>query len=101
VQRATYSHLYSIHRDMRVGLWNCIWLPGRDGPILVFTARSLRSCTGTVHTIAPSLHESPLAIESLLKSLLEWLLGSLYERAAFERAAFERAAFERPALREE
>jgi len=57
-----------------VGLWNYIRLPARDGPILVLTARCF---TGTVHTIAASLHESPLAIQSLLKSLLE----SLLERA--------------------
>ena len=62
-QRAAYSHLLSIHRDVRVGLWNNIWLPARDGPILALTACSF---TGTVHTIAASLHESPLAIESLL-----------------------------------
>jgi len=54
-----------------VGLWNYIRLPARDGPIPVFTACSLRCYTGTVHTIAVSPHESPLAIESLLDSLLE------------------------------
>jgi hypothetical protein len=58
-----------------VHLWNYIWLPARDGLILVFTACSF---TGTVHTITASLHESPRAIESLLWSLLE----SLLERAA-------------------
>jgi len=47
----------------------------------VFTACSLRCYTGTVHAIAASLHESPLAIESLLDSLLE--------RAAFERAGLQ------------
>jgi hypothetical protein len=36
-----------------------------------------------LYTIAASLHESPLAIDYLLYSLLE----SLLERAAFERAA--------------
>jgi hypothetical protein len=62
-----------------VGLWNYIRLPARDGPILVFTACCF---TSAVHTIAMSLHESPLAIESLLCSLLESLLESLHERAA-------------------
>ena len=66
-----------------MGLWNYIWLPARDGPIPVCTACSIRCYTGTVHTIAASPHESPLAIESLLNSLLD----SLLERAAFERAA--------------
>jgi len=66
-----------------VGLWNYIWLPARDGPILVFTACCY---TGTVHTIAVSLHESPLVIESLLKSLLESLLERLLE-SLLERAA--------------
>jgi hypothetical protein len=66
-----------------VGLWNYIRLPARDGPILVFTG--LRCYTGTVHTIAASLHESPLAIERLLYSLLESLLGSLLE-SLIERA---------------
>jgi hypothetical protein len=47
-----------------VGLWNYIRLPARDGSILVFTG--LRCNTGTVHTIAASLDESPLAIERLL-----------------------------------
>jgi hypothetical protein len=78
-----------------VGLWNYIRLPARDGPILVFTACSLRCYTGTVHTIAASLHESPLAIEYLLWSLLESLLESLRE------SLLERAAFERAVLREE
>jgi hypothetical protein len=62
-RRAAYSHLQSIHRDVRVGLWNYIWLLARDGPILVFTVCCY---TSTVHTIAVSLYESPLAIESLL-----------------------------------
>ena len=49
-------------------LWNYIRLPARDGPILVFTA----CChTGTVYTIAASLHVSLLAIDILLESLLE------------------------------
>jgi hypothetical protein len=50
-----------------VGLWNYIQLAAGDGPILVFTACSLRSYTSTTeYTIAASLHESPLAIEYLL-----------------------------------
>jgi hypothetical protein len=76
-----------------VGLWNYIRLPAGDGPIPVFTTCSLRCFTGTIHTIAASPLESPLALESLLQSLLE--------RAALERAALERTAFERAALREE
>jgi len=76
-----------------VGLWNYIRLPAGDGPIPVFTACSLRCFTGTIHTIAASPLQSPLALESLLQSLLE--------RAALERAALERTAFERAALREE
>jgi hypothetical protein len=66
-----------------VGLWHYIWLPARDVPILVFTVCCY---TGSVHTMAASLHESPLAIESLLKSPLESLhqslLQNLHERAA-------------------
>jgi len=62
-----------------VGRWNYIRLPARDGPLLLFTA----SCyTGTVHTIAASLHESPLAIESLFDSLLDSLLETAALRAA-------------------
>jgi len=49
-----------------VGLWNHIQQPARDGLISVVTARSLRGNAGTIHTIAVSPHESPLAIESLL-----------------------------------
>jgi hypothetical protein len=74
-RRAAYSHLLSIHRDVHVGLWNYIQLAARDGPILVFSACGY---TATVHTISATPHESPLAIESLLYSLLE----SLFERAA-------------------
>ena len=40
--------------------------PEMDLYLPVFTACSLRFYTGTVHTIATSLHESPLAIESQL-----------------------------------
>jgi hypothetical protein len=61
-------------------------LAAGDGPIPVFTARSLH---GTVHTIAASPFYSLLAfdslldslLESLLDSLLDSLLGSLLERA--------------------
>jgi len=52
-----------------VGLWNCIRLAAGDGPIPVFTACSLRCDTGTVHTIAESPLESPLALDSLLEFL--------------------------------
>ena len=71
---------------MRVGLWNYIRLPARDGPIPVFTARSLRIYTNTIHTITVSAHESLLAIESLLLSLFESLLDSLLD-SLLERAA--------------
>jgi hypothetical protein len=71
-----------------VGLWNYILLVAGDGPIPVFTACSLRCYTGTVHTIAASLLESPQVLESLLDGLAE----SLLERATLERAALERAA---------
>jgi hypothetical protein len=64
-----------------VGLWNYIQLEARDGPIPVFTTCSLRCYTGTIDA---SPLESPLALESLLESLLE--------RAALERATLERAA---------
>jgi len=57
-----------------VGLWNYFQLPARDEPLLVLSACCF---TGTVHTIAASLHESPQAIGILLWSLLE----SLLERA--------------------
>jgi hypothetical protein len=62
-----------MHRDVRVGLWNYIRPAAGDGPILVFTACSLRCYTGTVHTIAESPLESPLKslIDSPLDSLLE------------------------------
>jgi len=46
---AAYSRLMSIHRVVRVGLWNYIQLVAGDGPIPVFTACSLRCYTGTVH----------------------------------------------------
>jgi hypothetical protein len=68
-----------------VVLWNYVPLPARDGPILVFTACCY---TGTVHTIAASLHESPLAIEPLLKSLLDGLRQSLLE-SLLERAVLQ------------
>jgi len=49
-----------------------------------WTYTFLSSCcyTATVCTIAASLHEGLLAIESLLWSLLESMLESLLERAA-------------------
>jgi hypothetical protein len=59
--------------------WNHTQLKARDGPLLLFTA--LYCFTGTVHTIAASLHEIPLVTDSLLHSLLESLLGSMDERA--------------------
>jgi hypothetical protein len=61
-----------------VGLWNDIQLPARDGLQSVVTACSLHGDTGTIHTIAASPHESPLAIESLHDSLVD----SLLEKAA-------------------
>jgi len=74
-----------------VGLWNYIWLPARDGPILGFTACHY---TSTRHTITASLHESPLAIERLLYSLLQSVLENLLENLL-------ESLFERAALREE
>jgi hypothetical protein len=46
---AAYSRLRSIHRVVRVGLWNYILLVAGDGSILVFTACSPCCYTGTVH----------------------------------------------------
>jgi hypothetical protein len=90
-----------------VGLWNYIQLPARDGPIPVFSACNHCCYSGTVHTIAASPHESPLAIESLLWRLLESLLNSLLNSLldslldSLLESLLERAAFERAALREE
>jgi hypothetical protein len=67
-----------------VGLWTYIRLAAGDESIPVFTACSLRCYTGTVHTIAASPLDSPLALESLL-----------------ERAALDKAALDKAALREE
>jgi len=58
-----------------------------DGPIPVFAACRLCCFTGTVHTIAASPLDSPLALERLLESLLDSLLESLLGRATLERAA--------------
>jgi hypothetical protein len=74
-----------------VGLCNCIRLPARDGPIVVFSPCCY---TGTVHTIAVSLHASLLEIESRLSSLLESLLESLL-------VSLLESLLERAALREE
>jgi len=49
-----------------VGLWNDIQLPARAGLQSVVTARSHHCDTVTIHTIAASLHQSLLVIESLL-----------------------------------
>jgi hypothetical protein len=60
----------------------CGWPVDRDGPLPVFTAGRLRWYTGTVHNmdiITESTLESPLALESLVESLVE--------RAALEGAA--------------
>jgi len=46
-------------------------LAAGDGPIPVDTAWSLLLYSGTVHTIAVGPLYSPLALESLLESLLE------------------------------
>jgi hypothetical protein len=62
-----------------VGIWNYIWLSARDGLISAVTAYSVCGYTGSVHTIAGSTHESPLAIDSLQDRLFD----SLLERAAF------------------
>jgi hypothetical protein len=74
-----------------VGLWIYIQLAAGDGPIPVITGCSLRCYTGTVYTIAASSLYSPLALESLL--------GSLLDRAAFETAALrEKYSFPREAI---
>ena len=72
---------------MRVGLWTNIRLVAGDGPIPGFTACSLRCYTGTVHTIAASPLDSPLALESLLYSLFDSLFDSLLGRATLYKAA--------------
>jgi sorbitol-specific phosphotransferase system component IIC len=51
------------------------------------------------YTIAATLHESPLAIEYLLYSLLGSLLEGLLESPL--ESLLERATFERAVLREE
>jgi len=80
VRRTGYSHPQSIHRDVRVGLWNYIRFAAGYRPIPVVAARSL--CCSTGHTIAASPLYSPLALESRLDSLL----GSLLERATLDKA---------------
>ena len=62
-----------------MGLWNYIQLPARDGLQSVITAHSLHGDTGSIHTLAGRPHESLLAIESLLKGLLEILHDSLVD----------------------
>jgi hypothetical protein len=76
-----------------MGLWNYIRLPTSDGPILVFTACSLRCYTGTIHTIAASPHLSPQALESLLESLLDSLIESLLESLASGGVEFSTGSF--------
>jgi len=72
-----------------MGLWNYIGLPARDGPLLVF---STCCYTGTVHTIAVSLCESPLAIESQLLSLIESLLERATLREVYRFPSLEALA---------
>ena len=71
---------------MGVGIWNYKQLPAGDGLQSAVTAHSLCCDAGTIHTIAASPHESLLAMESLLwsllKSLHDSLVDSLLERAA-------------------
>jgi hypothetical protein len=62
-----------------VGQWIHIQLPARHGLISVVTTPSLRGDAGTIHTIAASPHESPLAIENLLESQLESLHDRLFD----------------------
>jgi len=69
-----------------VGLWYYIQLPARGGLICVVNAHSLRVDDGTIHTIAASPHERPLAIESPLYRLLESLHDSLFD-SLLERVA--------------
>jgi len=88
-----------------VGLWTNIRLAAGDGSIPGFTACSLRCYTGTVHTIAASPLDSPLALESLLDSLFgslfdslfDSLLGraTLYNPALWEELSFPQKAFRR------
>jgi len=48
-----------------MGRWNYIRLTAQDRPIPVSTTHGPGIYTGTIHTIAVSLHESLLAIECL------------------------------------
>jgi len=75
-----------------VGLWNYIRLPASDRPILIFSAYSLPWITGTVHSITTSRHLRTRAVQSLVESPLEILLGSLIENQ-FESLALGRLAF--------
>jgi len=68
-----------------MGLMTSIPLPARNRPIPAWTAYSLCCITGSIRTIAASPHESLLAIDSLLYSLLYCLLDSLDDRL-LERA---------------
>jgi hypothetical protein len=56
-----------------VGLWNYIQqLEARGEHISVVTAHSLHGDNGgTIHTIAASLHESPMAIEACSRACLK------------------------------
>jgi hypothetical protein len=65
-----YYYIYSIYSDVRVGLGNHIQLLARDGLIPVSSGRCY------TRTIAVSLGERPLSINSRLSSLL----GSLLDR---------------------
>jgi hypothetical protein len=71
-----------------VGLWNHIRLPASDGPILAFTARSLRCYTSTVRTMAASPNLSPRALERQLESPtsggVEFSTGSFWQMANSE-----------------
>jgi len=70
-RHAVYCHLLSIYRDVRVGLWNCIQQLARGGRVSVVSACSLRGDNdGTIHTIAASPHESPMAIEACSRACL-------------------------------
>ena len=55
-----------------MGLWNYIQQLGKGGLVSVVTARSLHGDNdGTIHTIAGSPHESPMAIEACSRVCLK------------------------------
>jgi hypothetical protein len=71
---------------MGVGQLNYIQLPAGDGLHSAVTAHCLFGDAGNIHTFVASRHESQLAMESLLWSLLESLHASLVD-SRLKRAA--------------